>query len=137
MRAAQRRAQAARSAERPYARQAGQPRTGTYPNQNQQYTGSYTASQQVRRPSQIKPMNDDLPTYQRTSQETAPYKPYGKTDVQQSADPFGMDLPTENAPAARSGRVGRRTAYRQAQAAKDAETNLNQKDDPFHLKDSE
>ena len=137
MRAAQRRAQAARSAERPYARQAGQPRTGTYPNQNQQYTGSYTASQQVRRPSQIKPMNDDLPTYQRTSQETAPYKPYGKTDVQQSADPFGMDLPTENAPAARSGRVGRRTAYRQAQAAKDAETGLNQKDDPFHLEDSE
>ena len=104
LRAAQRRAQAARAQQqqqRPYARTAapGQPRTGTYPN----------PQSQVRRPVET------------TDQPTNTYNAYARPTYQQET----YFRPAEDQPQAeatpdegttqRSPRVGRRTAYRQAQ----------------------
>ena len=96
MRAAQRRAQAARAQQmqqRPYARTTaqGQPRTGTYPNQQTQ----------VRRPVQ--------------NGETGQYTPYSGQYSQSSYQrPADAVSPAE---AGTPQRTGRRTAYRQAQQA--------------------
>ena len=116
MRAAQRRAQAARAQQqqRPYARTANpaQPRTGTYPNQQ-------TA---VRRPMA------------QEGQSTSQYAPYSGVS---SYNAGGYYRQAEPAPEAEmkpstadetatqpAQRVGRRTAYRQAQAAaRQAENN--------------
>ena len=91
MRAAQRRAQAARAQQmqRPYARTAvpNQPRTGAYPNQQ---------TQQVRRPVQ----NGD----------TSQYTPYGG-QYSQSSFRRPEESPADNQPQ----RPGRRSAYRQSQ----------------------
>lgn len=109
MRAAQRRAQAARAQQmqqRPYARTTvqGQPRTGTYPNQQTQ----------VRRPVQ----NGTA------EQSTSQYTPY--TEQQQ----YGVYARPTAQPGQEDGasvpRVGRRTAYRQAQqnAEQNSESNF-------------
>ena len=91
MRAAQRRAQAARAQQmqRPYARTTApnQPRTGAYPNQQ---------TQQVRRPVQ--------------SGDTSQYTPYNG-QYSQSSYRRPEDSPADDQPQ----RVGRRTAYRQSQ----------------------
>ncbi len=123
MRAAQRRAQAARAQQqqqqRPYARTAaqGQPRTGTYPNQQTS----------VRRPTGTQPANVSAPT--RTSQSTSQYAPYSGTSgygtgsyyrpVESEAEKSSEFTPEEDATQPVP-RVGRRTAYRQSQ-----EQNLN------------
>ena len=114
MRAAQRRAQAARAAQqRPYARQAGangQPRTGAYPNQN---TVRRPTAQEGQPTSQYSPYG----SYYR-SQEN-PYARPERTETESQADPFGFDTP--DATARPTGRVGRRSAYRQAQEQDDSE----------------
>jgi uncharacterized protein YgiM (DUF1202 family) len=95
LRAAQRRAQAARAQQqRPYARTAapGQPRTGTYPNQ-------------TRRPA-------EPPASQ--------YAPYTGENVSGTYFRPAQDHAAQAAP-----RVGRRTAYRQAQRAQENEDNLD------------
>lgn len=121
MRAAQRRAQAARAQQaqqaRPYARTAApaQPRTGTYPNQQT----SVRRPVQPQQGSEAAPVNPNM-------QATGQYKPYA------GASSYGAGSyyrPAENPAPAESEftpeedttatqpvpRVGRRTAYRQAQ----------------------
>ena len=111
MRAAQRRAQAARAQQqqqRPYARTAaqGQPRTGTYPNQQ-------TA---VRRP--VQSGTPDQATSQYTPYSSMSgygnggyYRPADSEPVQNDQSMISSDTGTTQ----RTTRVGRRTAYRQAQ----------------------
>ncbi len=110
LRAAQRRAQAARSAEqRNYAARpvSGQPRTGMYPEQN---------VPQVRRP--VSQNSFARP------QAGAPYTPYARREENVPSDTktyptvqSGDTKPVApvNDAARSGGRVGRRTAYRQAQ----------------------
>ena len=112
MRAAQRRAQAARAQQqqqRPYARTASpnQPRTGTYPH----------PQSQVRRPVSGSEMNQATNTY-------TPYtRPTWGDDIHDPAQISSVQTQTPSAPAEtpatgdtqRNPRVGRRTAYRQAQ----------------------
>ena len=105
LRAAQRRAQAARAQQqqqqRPYARTAapGQPRTGTYPN----------PQSQVRRPVET------------TDQPTNTYNAYARPTYQQETyfrpaeDQPQAEVTPDEGTTQRSPRVGRRTAYRQAQ----------------------
>ena len=117
MRAAQRRAQAARAQQqqqRPYARTAAQaqPRTGTYPNQQTQQV----QQTQVRRPASSGTVN----------QSTTPYTPYARPSNYTPADTYRptADEPTQvtspvteqTAPAQTTGTTRRRrTEYRQAQ----------------------
>ncbi|MBQ8556997.1 MAG: hypothetical protein IJ438_14160, partial [Clostridia bacterium] len=131
MRAAQRRAQAARSADRPYARQAtqsGQPRTGTYPNQSAQRSNPYQSTgATVRRPANTAPAARSAQTqqpqqtgnYQASQtyvqpQSGASYTPYAApAESSQYSRPETAEA--ENTASTRvTGRVGRRAAYRQA-----------------------
>ena len=120
MRAAQRRAQAARAQQqqRPYARTAapGQPRTGVYPNQQPTARRPVTNGTQPQSTSQYKPYSDagyDAASYYRPA-DSAPVQPSATASVQE-------EEPTQRTP-----RVGRRTAYRQAQeAANQAKNNEN------------
>lgn len=97
MRAAQRRAQAARAQQqRPYARTANpsQPRTGMYQQQTP-----------VRRPAS-----------QQSDQNASQYAPYSGTQNYPTGT-FRRPADSEGAAPAPAQRVGRRTAYRQAQEA--------------------
>lgn len=98
LRAAQRRAQAARAQQqRPYARSAApaQPRTGTYPNQNRQPTVSRYSGY--------------------TGEGGAYFRPAEEDFTPENSGDSASDMP----------RVGRRTAYRQAQRARENEDNLD------------
>lgn len=107
LRAAQRRAQAARAAQQqPYARTAapGQPRTGTYP----------APQSQVRRPVQAETDNQPTNTYNAYTRPTYQPEQYfrlveTKPDAVETTDMPAVET-TQHPP-----RVGRRTAYRQAQ----------------------
>ena len=119
MRAAQRRAQAARAQQqRPYARTAapGQPRTGVYPNQQPTARRPVTNGTQPQSTSQYKPYSGagyDAASY---------YRPADSAPVQ--AAPIASE--EEEGTTQRTPRVGRRTAYRQAQeAANQAKNNEN------------
>ncbi len=112
MRAAQRRAQAARAQQqqqRPYARTAapGQPRTGTYPNQQTQVR--QTASTVSQTTNTYTPYA--RPVY-------PPVKPYQEEETADPAPKSSLEGDTQRNP-----RVGRRTAYRQAQ--ENSEQNKN------------
>ena len=136
MRAAQRRAQAARSAERPYARQAGpngqpQPRMGVYPNQAAQRNANGYAPNAPQ--LQNRRAASEMGSY--TRPQGAQYTPYAGQDYghpagnrfpqnDQSSEPRVTEQvrpaqPEQTSPSspttAATGRVGRRTAYRQAQ----------------------
>ena len=100
MRAAQRRAQAARAQQRPYARSANpnQPRTGAYANQ-------------ARRPA-----NDSFDSqYTTYTGETGGSYFRSMDDAFTPEDPSDFVPKAEKVSPAGDGRVGRRTAYRQAQ----------------------
>ena len=95
LKAAQRRAQQARSAGnvRPYARQSAQsPRASAYPQQN-----DYGQSAQ-------------LPVFPQSAQSSAPQRPYAR----QTGDGAASANGSASAP-----RVGRRTAYQQSASAKE------------------
>ena len=115
MRAAQRRAQAARAQQqqRPYARSAApsQPRTGTYPDQNRRaasgdgFDSQYTAysGEKTSSGSYFRSMDDAFTP----------------------EDPGDFVPKTEENSAQGTGRVGRRTAYRQAQRAKENDNSFD------------
>ena len=110
MKVAQRRAQAARSQQRPHARNAApdQPRTGMYPNQQ-------TRRADVGGGDQFDQSFD------------SPYAPYSGAgtyfrpmeDAFTPEDPENFVPNSEGNASQPTGRVGRRTAYRQAQRVKD------------------
>ena len=119
MRAAQRRAQAARAQQqRPYARTAapGQPRTGVYPNQQPTARRPVTNGTQPQSTSQYKPYSGagyDAASY---------YRPADSAPMQAAPIASAEEEDTTQ----RTPRVGRRTAYRQAQeAANQAKNNEN------------
>ncbi len=111
LRAAQRRAQAARAQQqqRPYARTAApnQPRTGAYPN----------PQSPMRRPADGSTVNQATNTY-------APYaRPTWVDDVHSPAETPSPTETTASGDTQRNPRVGRRTAYRQAQERQQNEGN--------------
>lgn len=107
LRAAQRRAQAARAQQqqqRPYARTAasGQPRTGTYPA--------------PQRPVQSDAMSQSTNTYNAYARPTYQQESYFRpAETQHKAENTYAETPSVEGTTQRSPRVGRRTAYRQAQ----------------------